>query len=222
MKRYSYKNQQNSFGYKNIQNFANNLISDDTNPAYLCVNDTLSQKFLNGTNPVITGQTSKQCQMYMSDYCSQNFDSICELASQNTNMTYPNELVFGSINGRPYNLKGLTSGEILIRNTACKKYLVAMGNCKPKLIPFDPTVASSPLVMSWDNSSGENNCNPQFMVKPEDIDNDIVMNKLIQKPTIALDLLINIYNNHKRVGTLNKLDNTNLGKFFNLYPDIFV
>jgi hypothetical protein len=77
------------------------------------------------------------------------------------------------------------------------------------------------MVMSWTDDTGLNDCNPQFMVKPEEIDNDIVMNKLIQKPSIALDLLINIYNNHKRVGTLDKLDNTNLGKFFKLYPDIF-
>ena len=59
-------------------------------------------------------------------------------------------------------------------------------------------------------------CVPEFAVDPTLIDADPVMNRLIDKPGIAFQLLVNIYNTMKRKGTLNNLKGTRLGTFFNL------
>ena len=56
---------------------------------------------------------------------------------------------------------------------------------------------------------------PEYAVNPLTIDTDIVMNKILMNPTIATNILINIYNTMKRRGTLSGLKNTKLGNFYN-------
>ena len=43
------------------------------------------------------------------------------------------------------------------------------------------------------------------------------MNKLLEKPSIAMDILINIFNTMKENNTLYTLQGTKIGKFFELY-----
>lgn len=209
------------YNYRSINNFGKGFHSSVSNPLTYSINDTLSQRFLHGGNSATYGQNSRPAQAFMSEYCSEHWDNACELASKNTNNFYPNNLVYANFNNMPYNFKGMTAGEALLRNTACRKYIVAMGNCVPKFEPFDPLVADSPMISHWVSETGTNNCIPVFGVDAETIDNDIVMNKILQKPIIALDVLINIYNTHKRTQTLNELTNTNLGIFFANNPNIF-
>jgi hypothetical protein len=123
--------------------------------------------------------------------------------------------------GNIYNFKGLTNGDVLIRNTAAKKYIVSLGNCIPRYEPFDPTVANSPMISYWDSGEGQNNCIPLYAVDPKNVDNDIVMDKILAKPTIAIDILINIYNNMKASGLLIELKNTKLGNYYRSNPQIF-
>jgi hypothetical protein len=209
------------YNYRSINNVGENYRSDTDNPLTYSLNNTIAQKFLHGGNSTIYGQNSRQSQAFLSEYCSQNWDGACELASKNNDSFYPNSLVYGGFNSRPYNFKGLNAGETLIRNTACKKYLVGMGNCKPKYEPFDPLVADSPMIAHWYSESGTNDCVPVYDVNHEGLDNDIIMNKILDKPTIALDVLINIYNTRNRVGTLDQLNDTRLGNFFKNNPTIF-
>jgi len=209
------------YNYRSINDIGRNFKSDVDNPITYSINDTISQRFLHGGNSYKYGQNSKPAQAFLSEYCSQNWDSACELASQNKNDYFPNNLVYGNFDSRPYNFKGLNAGETLVRNTICKKYLVGMGNCVPKYEPFDPLVADSPMIVSWVSNSGTNDCIPVYDVNHNEIEDDYVMHKLLDKPSIALDVLINIYNTRKRIGTLKELKNTRLGKFYKSNPKIF-
>jgi hypothetical protein len=128
---------------------------------------------------------------------------------------FPNqaEISNGYGNSQPH---GLNSGEILIRNTAERKYLRSIMGCVKKTEPFDPTVASSPFISSWkpmeDNVSKV--CIPVYAVNPKEIDNDVVMDKILHKPYIAMDILMNIYVNAKKSGVLSELKGTKLGSFY--------
>jgi len=210
--------------YRNINKFGTKVNDSEViSPLTYCINDTADRMFLHGGNSVIYGQNSKPCQSFLSEYCAQNWDDACEYASNNKEMYFPNDLVTSNIDGFTYSPGRMSAGDILIRNTATEKYLVSMGNCMPKYEPFDPTVANSPMIKYWiPNEYGANgNCIPIYSVNPKTIDNDIVMNKILAKPNIALDILINIYNNFKRNNALNELQNTNLGKFFMMNSNVF-
>ena len=55
---------------------------------------------------------------------------------------------------------------------------------------------------------------PIYAVDPSKIDADPVMDKILAKPAIAAEILVNIYNTMKREGTLKGLRGTNLGSFY--------
>ena len=194
--------------YRCISNFGSNEYSPVDNPLTYCMNDNIDQRFLHGGNSDIYGQNSKPCQQFLSEYCSQHWDGFCEYASKNTDKSWPNNLKSCNVN-LPY-VEDLTAGDALIRNTAAAKYLVQMLNCEKKFEPFDPTVANSPMISYFDGT----NCTPVYAVDPKTVDQDVVMDKILSNPIIALDILINIYNTMKREKTLKTLAPTKLGKFY--------
>jgi hypothetical protein len=177
---------------------------------------TIDSQFNNGEQGQLLGPNSKHGQIFMAQYCASNWDGVCEFASKNQNTTKPNnlqpcgsssEVISGDLN----------LGEVLIGNTARQKYLTEMsGNCELKYEPFDPIVASSPLISYWQSSCNSQgvSCIPIYEVNPKTIDSDIVMQKILRKPIIALDLLINIYNTAVRKNTINNLKGTQIMKFF--------
>ena len=202
--------------YARIQNFGSsggNASVD--NPLTYSLNDTIDQRFIHGNDiGFVTGQHSKNSQSFLSEYCAQNFDGFCQLASQNQSISWPNNIASCN-SGGGVACAGLTAGEILIQNTAAKKYLISMANCIQKFEPFDPTVADSPMISTWESDQCTGGgCVPSYAVDPTQIDNDIVMNKILSKPVIAIDILINIYNTMTRDGSISKLSNTKLGKFY--------
>ena len=211
--------------YKNIKDFGNtpeNKNLESNNPLSYCLNWTLDQQFLHGGNSYIYGQYSKPCQAYLSDYCAEGWDAFCETASKNVNISFPNQLELKrnlSSGISAGSAIGMKAGDILVRNTAAKKYLVAMeGNCVQKFQPFDPTVADSPMISYWESEFGADYaCVPYYAVDPATIDSDPVMDKILEKPSIAFDILINIYKTMKNKGTLSALKNTKLGKYFDIY-----
>ena len=54
---------------------------------------------------------------------------------------------------------------------------------------------------------------PGFDIR-KTIDSDVIMDKILNKPIIALDILINIFNTMSREGTIGELQGTKLGKFY--------
>jgi hypothetical protein len=212
----------NNNQYTSISSLGNRGFSAINNPITYCINDTIDPYFLHGDTYLNHGgQNSGQCQLFLSDYCAQGWDQYCELASKNINTRYSNIMDnFGNSN---YSY-GLTSGEVLIRNTAIRKYLIKMIAGKKIFQPFDPTVADSPMISSWkwDDFNYPNKLmKPVFSVDPTTIDNDIVMDKILMKPSIAKDILLNIYQTMKSNDNLFELNNTKLGRFFKVNSHIF-
>ena len=209
--------------YKCISNFGQGAANAPVNnPLTYCLEQTLDSEFMHGSiAETIGGAHGKHCQAFMAQYCANDWNEVCEHASKNRSTLYPNNLQKCGT-GSDVECKDLTAGEILIQNTATRKYLVEMGGlCSIKYEPFDPTVAASPLVAFWGggcNTQGDGGCTPVYAVDPKKIDNDPVMNKILAKPIIAWSLLVNIYNTAKRKNKLNELKGTRIYRFFMSAP----
>lgn len=207
--------------YSVISDFGSNTYSAVNNPlTYAVPGQNFDQKFLHGSSSnIFDGQYSRNSQLYMSQYCADKWDGFCELASNNSNTSFPNQAIPPENELYDDNIQQLTAGDMLIRNTASEKYLKTMNNCKRNYEPFDPTVATSPLIGYWKNEQySYGGCVPEYAVNPESIDSDIVMNKILAKPQIAPLILVNIYNTMKREGTLSQLQGTRLGNFYSNVP----
>lgn len=193
--------------YVNLAQLGSNSNTPNTNPLAYCSVSGLDQMFNFGSY-LPNVNTSTQCQLYTAGYCANNWDGTCEYMSQNAQIALP------SVMGGTSQVSQLSLGESLVRQTAMNKYLVSVSsNGERRYEPFDPTVPTSPMVSKWMSTDGQ----PvlfKYAVNPDTIDSDPVMNKIIQNPTIATDILINIYNNAIKTGTLNKLSNTKLGQLF--------
>ena len=217
-------NKSSSYQYQNISSFGYHVKGlAVNNPISYCLSNGMDNSFMHGGHAgKILNRSSKPCQSYLSEYCSNNWDEYCELESKNDSRLY------NSINMNQNSLTnvnvGLTAGEVLLYNTASKKYVIRReGTCKLVSTQFDPTVASSPMYTEWvggDSCStgycGESgaDCVPVYGVNPSTINNDPLMNKILDKPSIAIDILKKIYIDMKKEGTLPQLKGTRIGSFF--------
>lgn len=210
--------------YKCISDFGQSVVNPSTNPLNYCLMSGLDSGFNNGgIGDTIGSPVDKHCQAFMSEYCASNWNGICEQQSQNQSKSFPNTLQrCGGVNSSVTGTIGcdnITAGDVLVANTAARKYLSKMnGDCYLKQEPFDPTVAGSPMISFWQGSCGNNMCVPVYEVDPKTIDADPVMNKLLAKPIIALTLLVNIYNTARRTQKLNQLKGTQIFNFFMSQP----
>lgn len=204
-----------NYNYRPISSFGGVQPDISNNPITYCLLDNVDNSFNHGENITFRGPQSKSCQMFMSERCSQNWDSVCDFAYKNKNNIVPNMLQQCN-NQSDSAFLGLTEGQILLKNTAEKKYVDKVStNCVLNYEPFDPTVANSPMISYLTTSSGSYGpCVSNYEVNPENIDNDPVMKNILDNPKIAINLLINIYNTAVRKGTLEKLNGTNLYNFF--------
>ena len=171
------------------------------------------------------GPDSKQCAIAMPQVCAQDWNGVCEYMSKNQSRHLPNMNTQGTTIPQTASIgvqngNYLTQGEILVRNTAMQKYMTHMsGNCVRVYEPFDPLNPDSPLISTWVpngntcTSTGKK-CIPKYNVDVKEIDSDPVMEKILAKPSIAIDILINIYNNRKNDNELGKLKGTKLYKLF--------
>ena len=208
--------------YASISSFGSNAQSEVNNPLTYCINNNMDQRFLHGSHSDTYGQNSRSCQLFLADYCANKWDGFCEVASKNTTAWVPNNITGACSSNGAVACKGLNLGETLIRNTAARKYLFKMLGAKKVFEPFDPTVPNSPMISYYQSSSSASMSAspivPIYVVNPKTIDTDIVMNKILAKPSIASDILINIYNSMKRFDTLKELKGTKLGLFFSIMP----
>lgn len=206
------------YNYRPINKLGGNVLSPVDDPLTYCIaGDTIDNLFLHGNiSRTVASPYNTNAQAFMSDRCSKNWDGYCEYAASNTNRSYPNMLSNSDKSDTIYvesdgTRQNATSGEILIHNSFAKKYVNDFDNCKT-CEPFDPLVANSPIVCNFNYSSP-----PTYEIKDDQIanlDNDIIMNKILNNPKIGKTILINIYNTMGKKGSLRKLSNTRLGNFF--------
>ena len=196
--------------YTKIINLGSNAPSAVNNPVSYAMGDTVDNLFLHGSiAKTIDSPYGRNSQIFMANKCSKNWDKYCEFASMNTNKSYPNMIA----NNEVYQDFGLTAGEILVHNTAAKKYR-SNPDCNQKCEPYDPLVANSPMVCYTDDLCEEPAIYDLTDDQINNIDQDIVMNKIMNNPKIAIYIIINIFNTMKRKGTLHKLSNKRLGFYF--------
>lgn len=205
--------------YATINNFgAKSQMSAQSNPLSYCAVTALDSGFNHtlGAGSSLLAPQSTQCQRFMAGYCSAKWDGICEYMSKDVErggLANGNSIVQSGFNScfSPGVGSALTRGEILIRNSAQERFLKAMSdNCFRDYQPFDPTVGDSPMVGVWKlkpNQSGV--CIPIYALQGNP-DQDVLIDKLLQKPWIALDILMGLY----QTTDLNSIKGTKLYNFF--------
>lgn len=220
-------NNKSNYQYQNISSFGPEVKSlAINNPLSYCLSTGMDNSFMHGGYAgKVLDRKSEPCQSYISEYCSNNWDEYCELESKNQ-YKMPN-VINTQQNTLSNSVVGLTAGEVLIYNTAIKKYVIRReGNCQQVKKQFDPTVGSSPMYSEWvsgESSCTQSTCDNQgscvfvYGVNASTIDSDPLMNKILDKPIIALDILKKIYVDMKREGTLSQLSGKRLGNFFDKY-----
>ena len=207
--------------YTSIKNFGPNAVSEVNNPLTYCLTTDLDSAFMHGGQANVLRRDSRPCQLFLSEYCAQGWDNFCERASHNQNISFPNGMTTQCGACPP---PGTTQGDMLIRNTAERKYLVQMINGQQVFEPFDPVVANSPMISSWRPvgcqvggcGAGQLTMAPIYAVNPKTIDDDVVMDKILARPHIAKDILVNIFHTMKRLNTLQNLKGTKLGNFYGI------
>ena len=193
--------------YTRINKFGQGAAFDAVNdPVTYCIGRTIDNSFQHGTT--LFGQECLPCQVIMSQRCAVQWDNICEMCSHNTNISYPNNLQNCTSMNDVVN-KNMNAGQILLYNTFATKYLTNIYAGTRKQEPFDARVASSPIITYWIGGF-----RTYEVLETENIDNCIVMNKILDNPYIARDILVNIYKTMKNKKTLYKLSGTRLGSFF--------
>jgi len=185
--------------------------------AYAPVNHPLSyimsgqmdNSFMHGSDRI--NDNSKEAAIYAAEYCAKGFDKFCEVMTSNQEPQYFPEQIHGYGSDGNNIPRQMTKGDLVLMNTAKTKYLMEMIGGSPNQVPFDPIVAASPLITIW---TGEY-MQPQYYI-PKDVavDADPVMLRLLNKPLMALDLLMNIYANMVKIGRIGELIGTKLGTFY--------
>lgn len=223
--------------YKKIEEFSTGFHNISNDPLTYCLLDTLDSQFINGTTGRIFGRGNRQCAIFMSNRCAEKWDNICEIMSTCDESRFPD-----MANNNDGCHIPTTAGNLLVRDTAYLKYLLNANGSNVQCEPFDPTVADSPTICYINHSSatfGDTHVNKtgvwdngeiknipcaqdasyvrEYGLTEEQIkviDKDPVMNKLIDNPNIAPELLKGIYWSLHTRNQLPKLKGTRLGYFF--------
>jgi hypothetical protein len=222
--------------YRQIADFAPNIDNEySRNPLYYCTLDAMDSQFLHGAQGRIFGRYNKHCSEFFASRCANAWDELCEAVSKDQETRYPNEAgplstIYVDAPAPPC----LPYGQQLIRDAAFKKYRSETKDCNVKCELFDPTVPNSPMIcyetkvscasgpVPEEKCMGACNgqygsCQSVFKISPEQakvLDTDPLMNKLLNKPDIAMDLLEQIYLNMKADNSLGLIRQTRLARFY--------
>lgn len=186
------------------------LYNDD--PLTYCLGNDLSQKFNHGGNSYLYGQNSRPCQIYLAQRCARNWDAVCDWACD-ARSNQEKRVAVGTL-AQDWPVQGLTAGDLLLRNTCLEKYRVTMDGCEVKREPFDPLVARSPMLIHFQGRY----CRPTYGLKYpiEWSDDDVVLQKLLDRPYVAPDVLRDLYASYLRSGACFSSE-TRLQRFFQLH-----
>lgn len=225
--------------YKIISDFAPRSSNVSNDPLFYCMLDSLDSQFVNGSTGRTFGKGNRQCALYMSTRCAQNWDGICDIAAASTDTRFPD-----MSNNYDGCCARATAGDLLVRDTAYLKYLLNANGSNVLCAPFDPTVANSPTICYlshnapalgdshavsggvWAGGAVQSVSSARDGSGPREygltdaqiaaIDQDPVMNRLLDRPDIAPLLLRGIRASLEHRGQLARLKGTRLGRFYGL------
>jgi hypothetical protein len=161
------------------------------------------------------GPSTTKSQLYMAEKCSKNWDGACEFLSRNNDDTKCNSgKISSSIFPTMYAPGRQNIGDFLVENSAVRRFC-DLNSCSISEEPYDYSNPNSVWVKSY-GCCGNNECLPLCM-PPNDPDNDILLNKVLDKPDLHIDLLINMYRNVNQQNSRNKYQNTRIGHIFNIF-----
>lgn len=210
--------------YANIQAFGQSTCQPcvgTNDPLTYCLVDTMDKSFQHGSTADLYGPRSNKCQAYMAERCAQKWDGACEYfyREHGPNGQWPNNQYWpntqqNNVFGPAFNTPQ-TMGEQLLQNTSMRKYC-SMPTCDKVCEPFDPLNPNSPTITYYKSRSyNGQGCVPICNVKPTEIDQDPVMDRMLANPRANAAVLINICNTAQRNGT--DLSGTKLGGFCQRY-----
>lgn len=233
--------------YQKLANFAPDIDNSySRDPLYYCTLDPLDSQFMHGTMGRTEGRYNSHCSTYLAHYCAAQWDDVCDAISEDPETRFPNtNLDISVLTDTPRGsqnqaLDPIPYGEQMTINAAQKKYRISTTNCNIRCEPFDPTVPNSPLVCYESSapcpikgSAGTTEycfgaqasapCIREYGLteaQARDIQNDRLMNRLLDRPKNAMQILLQIYFGARKLDTLKYLNGTRLGAFYNYlgYP----
>lgn len=205
------------FPYVPIAKFGNSMnpvMSID--PVASSIYKDIDADFDIGEMAINYGPRTKGSMLYMAERCSKKWDGACEFLSRNQdNDAICNQAKISSPLFRRVNVPGTqTIGDILVENSAVRRFC-DLSSCAVTSEPYDPTNPNSVWTKQY-GCCGTTTCLPVCM-PPENPDSDILMNKVLDKPQLHLDLLINMYKNVNKRKMRVKYVNTRIGRIFAVF-----
>jgi len=207
--------QRRSYPYAKIANFGQVQPVLLTNAVGLSISKDIDTTFDTGPTSRLFGPDMPNAQLYMAEKCSKQWDGACEFLSRNQDGTKCNAGKISSPLFQSPPVDGMTIGDFLVENSAVRRFC-DLSSCKISEEPYNPMDPYSPMVRSY-SDCGYTKCMPVCM-PPDDPDNDILLNKVLDKPDRHTDLLVNMYRNVK---DRQKYENTRIGMIFSLFDTYF-
>jgi hypothetical protein len=198
--------------YAKSQNFAKSLSNElRTNPTDWSVQNNVDSAFAIGPTYQWYGPQSEASQTYMADKCSKNWDESCEYLSNDRTYVKSNT---GKVRSKSFNccVPNQTIGDALVENSA-ERAFCDLSNCRIIQQNFNPLDNTSPLINTYV-------CNQDVVcMPPENPDNNIILNKVLDRPDKHLDLLLNMYRNS--ANSRQKYKGTRIGRLFEIIDIYF-
>jgi hypothetical protein len=205
-----------SFPYVSISKFGANL-----NPL-LTIDPVASSIYKDPDSSFDIGDAANQfgpattsSQLYMAERCSKNWDGACEFLSRNNDNTKCNSgRISSPLFPTIYAPGRQTIGDFLVENAGVRRFC-NLDSCSVREEPYDYTNPNSVTVKSY-GCCGMDACLP-VCLPPDNPDQDLLLNKILDKPDLHIDLLINMYKNVNAQNSRLKYKNTRIDHIFNIF-----
>ncbi len=200
--------------YIKLANFGYNDPVLKTDAVGYSIYDDIDAYFDIGPTAKQFGPSSEKSHLYMAERCSQNWDGACELMSRNDQQALSN---VGGIKSSSFYIRppptDLNIGDVLIDNAGVRRFC-DLSSCSMEQESFNPMDPTSPTIKSY---GGQNcyKCQPVCM-PPNQPDNDVLLNKVLDRPDKHVDLLVNMYKNVNKNKMRDKYKNTRVGMVFDI------
>jgi hypothetical protein len=153
------------------------------------------------------GPQSEASQLYMAEKCSKNWDGSCEFLSMNNDIVKNNlGQISAEFTSPCHDPTTFTVGDMLVDNAAQRRFC-ELGQCKVLQQNFNPLDPSSPIVNSYQ-------CDGNVIARvPPNPDQDIILNKVLDRPEQHINILLNLYRN---CGNRAQYKGTRIGRMFDV------